>query len=234
MSMSGVGDRRFRVGITDDFLDGQGEIAYDELHTGLDLLARAGIDHDFVPAAAGEVAPEAVAGYDRLLVLTPTVSRRTIEGADRLLVVARWGVGYDNVDVDACTDHGIAVTITPEACDGRSPTPLVNVARGPVVDGPALVDALREGRIRGAGIDVFEQEPPDPADPLLRLDNVILSPHGLCWTDECFSGIARQACQSLVDVAGGRVPEALVNRSVLDRPRFRSRLQANAEQGAAR
>jgi len=54
---------------------------------------------------------------------------------------------------------------------------LINVARGRLVDEAALIDALRAGRIRGAGIDVFSIEPPDPTHPLLQLDNVILTPH---------------------------------------------------------
>ncbi len=66
----------------------------------------------------------------------------------------------------------------------------INVSRGPVVDEPALIDALRTGRIAGAALDVFEQEPVDPANPLLAMDNVIVTPHSLCWTDECFHNMA--------------------------------------------
>ncbi|MGH8851571.1 MAG: 2-hydroxyacid dehydrogenase, partial [Casimicrobiaceae bacterium] len=59
---------------------------------------------------------------------------------------------------------------------------LINVARGPVVDETALIAALRSGRIAGAALDVFEQEPVDPANALLVMDNVIVTPHSLCWT----------------------------------------------------
>jgi phosphoglycerate dehydrogenase-like enzyme len=97
---------------------------------------------------------------------------------------------------------------------------LINVARGPIVDQQALTAVLRERRIAGAGLDVFEQEPIDPADPLLALDNVVLAPHALCWTDECFAGNGRSACQSIVDVAAGRAPQHIVNREALKHARW--------------
>src|SRR6185436_250300 len=105
---------------------------------------------------------------------------------------------------------------------------LINVARGPIVDQEALVDALRNGRLQGAGLDVFEQEPIDVRDPLLSLDNVILAPHALSWTDECFAGIGQAAIGSILDVAAGRAPKSVVNRVVLDSARFRSKLEAYA------
>jgi D-3-phosphoglycerate dehydrogenase len=96
---------------------------------------------------------------------------------------------------------------------------LVNVSRGPVVDEPALIDALRAGRIAGAGLDVFEQEPIDPGNPLLAMDNVVLTPHSLCWTDECFHNMASTGLASIVDLLAGRTPEFVVNRDVLVHPR---------------
>ena len=90
----------------------------------------------------------------------------------------------------------------------------INVARGPIVDEPALIEALRAGRIAGAGLDVFEQEPVDPANPLLRMDNVIVTPHALCWTDECFHAIATSGLQGVVDFSLGRRPAHVVNPEV--------------------
>ena len=87
----------------------------------------------------------------------------------------------------------------------------INVARGPIVDEAALIEVLRAGRIAGAGLDVFEQEPVDPANPLLGMDNVIVTPHALCWTDECFHAIASAGLQSVVDFSLGRRPAHVVN-----------------------
>lgn len=86
----------------------------------------------------------------------------------------------------------------------------INVARGPVADEMALIDALRSGRIAGAGLDVFEQEPVDPNNPLLSMEQVIVTPHALCWTDECFDAIAREGLGCLVDFAAGRTPGSVV------------------------
>jgi D-3-phosphoglycerate dehydrogenase len=87
----------------------------------------------------------------------------------------------------------------------------INVARGPIVDEPALIEALRARRIAGAGLDVFEQEPVDPQNPLLQMDHVIVTPHALCWTDECFHSIASDGLQSVVDFSLGRRPVHVVN-----------------------
>jgi phosphoglycerate dehydrogenase-like enzyme len=98
----------------------------------------------------------------------------------------------------------------------------INVSRGPVVDEPALIAALQAGRIAGAALDVFEQEPVDPANPLLKMDNVIVTPHSLCWTDECFHNMASTGLASIVDALSRRVPEFVVNRDVLEHPRVRA------------
>jgi D-3-phosphoglycerate dehydrogenase len=91
----------------------------------------------------------------------------------------------------------------------------LNMARGPIHDEGALADALKAGRIAGAGLDVTENEPIEPHNPLLGMDNVIITPHALCWTDECFYEIAATALQSIVDVSLGRRPKYVVNPSAL-------------------
>jgi D-3-phosphoglycerate dehydrogenase len=87
----------------------------------------------------------------------------------------------------------------------------INVARGPIVDEIALIEALRARKIAGAALDVFEQEPVAAGNPLLAMDNVIVTPHSLCWTDECFHNMAVTGLTSIVDALAGRWPEFVVN-----------------------
>jgi phosphoglycerate dehydrogenase-like enzyme len=334
----------FRVGVTRDLLspDGTGPIA----DIGLDLLDARGIDWTFLSLDVDELNPQLIDGFDAVFVGGPRVTARSIVGSERLVVLARFGVGYEKIDLDACTRAGVLVTITPDAVrrpvavaaltlllslsqnlrsldhltrggrwreranflgvglvgrtigavglgnigqelfrliehfgmrrlaydpyvDSASAravgaelveldvlcrdsdfivvmcalTPqthhlldakrlelmkksalIVNVARGAVIDQTALTAALRERRIRGAGLDVFEQEPIDPADPLLSLDNVLLTPHALCSTDQCLHDCGASACASIVDIAVGRIPEFVVNRGVLDQPALLAKL----------
>jgi D-3-phosphoglycerate dehydrogenase len=331
----------FRVGLTRDFLKDDGTIGFGDI--GLDLFASSDVDWEFLPSLDPEILPEHARDYDGLLVLAPGVGAGTVQGAGRLKIVARFGVGYDNVNVAACTQAGVALTITPDGvrrpvavaamtlvlalshkllikdrltragrwadklnfigqgvagrtlgiiglgnigrelallakpfamrliaydpwiapecameagvellslvdllrhadyvciCCALTPDThhlinaprlgsmkksayLINVARGPIVDQAALVQALQSGQIQGAGLDVFEQEPIASDDPLLVLDNVILAPHAICWTDECFGQNGRAAITSLIDVARGIVPKNVVNRDALMHERLR-------------
>jgi D-3-phosphoglycerate dehydrogenase len=93
---------------------------------------------------------------------------------------------------------------------------LINISRGDVVDETALVEALKKQRICGAAIDVFETEPPDPANPLLKLDNVILTPHSGGLTKEATIRIATDAAQGIIDVLCGRQPRYVVNPEVFE------------------
>lgn len=86
----------------------------------------------------------------------------------------------------------------------------INLSRGPIADEAALIAALRNGTIAGAGLDVFEQEPVAPDNPLLAMGNVLVTPHALCWTDECFDAIAREGLGAIVDFANGRTPKSVV------------------------
>jgi D-3-phosphoglycerate dehydrogenase len=108
----------------------------------------------------------------------------------------------------------------------------INTARGPIVDQKALTDVLASGRIAGAALDVFDQEPNDPADPLFALDNVIVTPHALCWTDQCFAGNGAADIRAVLDIQHGRIPRGIVNRAVLEKPNFRRKLEEYRRQFA--
>lgn len=101
---------------------------------------------------------------------------------------------------------------------------LVNVARGEMVDEHALVRLLRERRIAGAGLDVFETEPLPKDSPLLELDNVILTPHWMCSTRQAGRATAISLMQGVLNVVHGRLPENILNPDVTSRPRFREKL----------
>jgi phosphoglycerate dehydrogenase-like enzyme len=103
----------------------------------------------------------------------------------------------------------------------------INSSRGPVVNQADLYRALKERKIRGAALDVFHQEPVPADEPLLRLDNVILTPHTLCWSDECFLRMGESAIDSVLSVQRGEVPSYVVNRHVLEKPEMRAKLEAN-------
>jgi D-3-phosphoglycerate dehydrogenase len=100
---------------------------------------------------------------------------------------------------------------------------VINVARGGIVDESALINALRNGTIRGAGLDVFEQEPPARDNPLFGLDNVVLSPHGAGLTEQSAVRMAVSTAKNLLAGLDGTLdPTMVVNRQVLKDPATRS------------
>ncbi len=92
---------------------------------------------------------------------------------------------------------------------------LINMARGPIVDQSALHKALVNKTIAGAALDVFEQEPPQVDEPLLQLDNVILTPHLSSWSAESFVQLRRDVVQNVVIVLQGQPARSIVNRKYL-------------------
>ena len=84
---------------------------------------------------------------------------------------------------------------------------LVNAARGPIVDEKALYDALKEKKIAAAGLDVFDQEPPEPDNPLFELDNIILTPHLAAFTDEGRKRMGVTAAEDILRVLRGEPPK---------------------------
>lgn len=333
----------FTVALSRDFLTPDGRLGWGDI--GLDRLTETdGVAWEYLAEDHRELPAGSLAGYDALILLGSRLGPAALEGADRLRVVARFGVGYDSVDVDACTAAGVPVTITPDGVrrpvatsaltlmlalahrlaakdtlvrenrwadrldhmgtgvTGRTlglvgwgnigqeitrlvaplgmtriahdpyaspdaaaeagveltglddlmaradfviitcaltdqtrhlidadriarmkPTAyLINVARGPVVVQPALTGALQDRRIAGAALDVFDPEPPEPDDPLLRLDNVLLTPHAVCWTDEMARGNGASAIGSVLDAFARRRPAHAVNPAAFDHPRARA------------
>lgn len=345
---------RFRIGVSRDFILPSGKLGFGGV--GVQLLEQEpNFEVAFLPEHDRELTASDIAGIDALALLGPRVTKETLEGNDRLAIIARFGVGYDNVDLDASTANGVLVTITPDAVQrpmavvnltyilalagrlleqdrltragrwadkqeargvglmGRTlgtigfgrigqethrltqpldmrhlahdpyadpaaaeaagvtlvdletllresdfvviaaaltpetrhlinaerlammkPTSfLISTARGPLVDQAALYEALRDRRIAGAGLDVFDPEPPDPNDPILQLDNVVVTPHALCWTDECERIMGESVLRSIKDVAAGRVPVNVVNRDVIDTPKVEEKLRHYREAGQA-
>ena len=96
---------------------------------------------------------------------------------------------------------------------------LINTSRGPIVDEKALIQALKEGRISGAGLDVLEKEPPDPQNPLLKMENVVLSPHVSFYSEESISELKRRTAKNVADVLMGKWPGSVVNRDVRGKTR---------------
>jgi D-3-phosphoglycerate dehydrogenase len=337
---------KFRVALSGDFRLADGTPAYPMFD-----LTRLTEDPEievFYVDAIGDVMPaERLEGVDALILLAHRFTAASIPRDGRLTLVARFGVGYDSVDVAACTAADIAVAITPDGVrrpvavsvitfmlalagklfvkdritragawaeksrhmgtglTGRTlgqlgignigaevfrlaapfgmrliahdpyadpalaktlgvelvgmeelfrqsdflslsvplsdatrglvdaqklawmkPSAyLINTARGPVVNQKDLHDALVAGRIAGAGIDVFDVEPVPKDEPLLRLDNVIVTPHALCWTDECFAGIGASDVAAVLAIKGGKPPTGLVNREVVERLGFQAKLR---------
>jgi phosphoglycerate dehydrogenase-like enzyme len=340
----------FRLGITRDILGAENRIGWGDI--GLALLdAEPSITVEILPRREEVLSPEQVGNYDALLVLGAQVRASSLSDPRRLKLLARFGVGYDSVDIEACTAAGVAVTITPDgvrrplaaaamtlilsvshnvvakdglvrsgrwhermehmgrsvhgatlglvgvgnvgreivplarafgmSCIGCDPYAdpaqmaaagvtavgleellhradvvcvvcplteetrhligeaqlalmkpgaiLVNVARGAIVDQAALTRALQSGTIRAAGLDVFEEEPPQPADPLLALGNVVLSPHSLCWTDELALGVGTSALANVVALSHRRPLNYVVNPAALDHARLKAWFEKGRE-----
>ena len=341
----------FRVALSADFRKPDGSPSFPEFdlspledHPDIDLF-------HLEPEA--EISAAQLEGADALILLAPRVGAASLTANGRLAMVARFGVGYDNVDVAACTANDVAVVITPDGVRrpvavsiltlifalagklfvkdriarrgppgwaektvhngtglvGRTlgsvgmgnigaetfrlarpldmrfiahdpyadpslaadlgvtlvdvddvfresdfvcvncplapethhlvnadrlglmkPTAfLINTARGPIVDQAALTEVLQAGAIAGAGLDVLEQEPPDADDPILALDNVIVTPHALCWTDQLFAGSGAADVRAVLAVMSGNVPTGIVNREIVNRPGWQARLAGYAQ-----
>ena len=103
----------------------------------------------------------------------------------------------------------------------KSDALLINTSRGGVIDEEALTRALRDGRIGGAALDVTDPEPPSADNPLLTLENVIVTPHAAFYSVAATAELARKAAENVVTVLRGEVPKTVVNAGVLDQENCR-------------
>lgn len=92
---------------------------------------------------------------------------------------------------------------------------IINAARGPVIDEAAMIEALRSGEIAGAGLDVFEQEPPATDNPLFSMDNVIVSPHNAALSDGALRAMAMDSAGGITEYLTGKPVTYPVNKEVL-------------------
>jgi phosphoglycerate dehydrogenase-like enzyme len=167
-------------------------------------------------------------GFDlRLLAADPYVEAKVIEAVGaRKVALDELIAQSDFVVVTCLLNDETRKLIGARQLARMKPTAyLINLARGPVLDERALYEALAARRIAGAGLDVFEEEPTVASNPILKLDNVIVSPHALAWTDELFGNIARTAIGAILAVASGRRPEFLVNPDALSHARVKAWLR---------
>jgi D-3-phosphoglycerate dehydrogenase / 2-oxoglutarate reductase len=100
---------------------------------------------------------------------------------------------------------------------------LVNTSRGPLVDEAALSRAIAGSWIAGAALDVLTTEPPTADNPLVALDGVLVTPHMAFYSEEAVADLEKRAAANVAEVLSGRLPEAVVNPAVLDRPDLRFR-----------
>jgi phosphoglycerate dehydrogenase-like enzyme len=173
---------------------------------------------------ARELVPLARAFDLRVAVADPYVPAADIEKLGATLVPLDTMMAESDFVVVACllNDETRGLINAEQLARMKRSAYLINVARGPIVYEPALIEALRAGRIAGAALDVFTNEPVENDNPLLAMHNVIVTPHALCWTDECFGNIAREGFDGLVSLARGAVPANVVDRAVLSHPRVRA------------
>lgn len=166
-----------------------------------------------------EVAARARAFGMRILVHDPYIdpARLAAEGHDPVASLEAGLAAADIVTLHLPLTGGTRHLIDGAALARLRPEAIViNTARGGLVDEAALAAALRDGRLRGAGIDVFEEEPPPADHPLLHLPNVILSPHSAGVSREAAVRMAIESADNAIAALQGRPePEVVVNREVL-------------------
>ncbi len=156
-----------------------------------------------------------LSGFDlgQVLVHDPLVDRDTILSAGALPVdLPRLLQESDFISLHTLLNEATRRLIGAREIALMRPTAiLINTSRGAVIDEPALVEALRQKRIAGAGLDVFETEPPAPESPLYQLENVILSDHAAWYSEESMSELKTRAAQNVAAALTTGRPQHSVN-----------------------
>jgi D-3-phosphoglycerate dehydrogenase len=149
----------------------------------------------------------------RVLVYDPLVSKEVISEfrAEPIVDLLHGLAICDFLSVHVPLTHQTAGSIGRQELAAMRPTAfIISTARGGVIDEDCLVNALRMGLIRGAGLDVFNEEPPPPNHPLLGLENVILSPHSAALTGECAQRMDKVAAKNCLDAIDGKLDPTVI------------------------
>ncbi len=125
------------------------------------------------------------------------------------------------------TDETFHLIGEPELRRMKPASYVINTARGPIIDQQALTRALQEGWIAGAGLDVLEKEPPNREDPLLAMENVILTPHNGFYSDPAVERMHVRAAEEVIEALSGRWPRGLLNAELRTRERERRGVAAS-------
>jgi D-3-phosphoglycerate dehydrogenase / 2-oxoglutarate reductase len=170
--------------------------------------------------AIGQAMARRAAGFDmRVIAFDPYFDSAKNDASNVELVdLPELLAQSDYVSVHApLTPATRGLIAAPELALMKPSSYLILTSRGGVVDEAALTDSLRDGRIAGAGIDVWEKEPPEPTNPLLAMDNVVGSMH-MAWYSEVADVVRREIhAGTAADVLDGVMPHSIVNPEVLDR-----------------
>lgn len=155
-------------------------------------------------------------GFD-LLVYDPFVKEDIVKKAGGKLltlneILREADVISVHVPLMKSTEHMIS---TKELSLMKKTAIIINTSRGPIIDETALIEALQKKQIAGAGLDVLEQEPAAKDNPLLDMDNVIITPHIAWYSEEAEAELKQKAAMGVAEVLQGRVPTYLVNKDVL-------------------
>jgi D-3-phosphoglycerate dehydrogenase len=166
-----------------------------------------------------EVAKRCAAFGMRVQIADPFVTAAQVEGDGYAYVEvfkdALPGADYVCLHVPK-TPETTNLISTPELHAMKNTAHVLNVSRGGIIDEAALYTALKEGWIGGAALDVFDPEPPKSDNPLLTLDNIIVSPHCGAFTQECAQRMAEACARSVLDALAGNVdPSLVINKEAL-------------------